>query len=40
MKRRFNAPAEFAQALVVAHEVGRHLQSLLGTSAANRNDTT
>ena len=32
MKRRFNAPGDFAQAYVVAHEVGHHVQNLLGIS--------
>ncbi len=30
LKERFQAPGEFAQAYVVAHEVGHHIQNLLG----------
>ena len=30
LKRRFAAPGDFAQAYVVAHEVGHHIQNLLG----------
>ena len=30
LKRRFNAPGEFAQAYVIAHEVGHHIQNLEG----------
>jgi uncharacterized protein len=32
LKRRFKAPGEFAQAYVIAHEIGHHVQNLLGTS--------
>ena len=32
MKQRFGAPGDFAQAYVIAHEVGHHVQNLLGTS--------
>ena len=32
MKTRFNAPGDFAQAYVIAHEIGHHVQNLLGIS--------
>jgi predicted metalloprotease len=32
LKERFNAPGDFAQAYVIAHEIGHHVQKLLGIS--------
>ena len=32
LQNRFSAPGDFAMAYVVAHEVGHHIQTLLGTS--------
>ncbi len=33
LKARFKAPGEFAQAYVIAHEVGHHVQNLLGIAS-------
>ncbi|MBK6769202.1 MAG: zinc metallopeptidase [Ardenticatenales bacterium] len=32
LQERFGAPGDFAQAYVIAHEVGHHIQNVLGTS--------
>jgi predicted metalloprotease len=32
LKDKFHAPGEFAQAYVIAHEIGHHVQNLLGIS--------
>lgn len=37
LKSRFNSPGDFAMAYVVAHEVGHHVQNLLGISDKIRN---
>lgn len=36
LESRFQAPGDFAQAYVIAHEVGHHVQGLLGTAASVR----
>ncbi len=37
LKDRFGAPGDFAQAYVIAHEVGHHVQTLLGISEKVQN---
>jgi len=32
LRERYKAPGDFAQAYVIAHEIGHHVQNLLGTS--------
>jgi predicted metalloprotease len=36
LTQRYGAPGDFAQAYVIAHEVGHHVQNLLGTSSKVR----
>jgi predicted metalloprotease len=40
LQRRFAAPGDFAQAYVLAHEIGHHVQNLLGTEAQVREART
>jgi uncharacterized protein len=36
LKQRFGAPGDFAQAYVLAHEIGHHVQNLMGTESQVR----
>jgi predicted metalloprotease len=38
LQNRFNAPGDFAMAYVIAHEVGHHVQNLLGISDKVNNE--
>jgi uncharacterized protein len=38
LSRRFGAPGDFAEAYVIAHEIGHHVQNLLGLNARAAGD--
>src|SRR3990172_3902674 len=38
LKNRFHAPGDFAQAYVIAHEIGHHVKNLLGISKKVQDD--
>jgi uncharacterized protein len=40
LQTRFRAPGDFAQAYVIAHEVGHHVQKLTGASQAQSNQAS
>ncbi len=40
LQTRFRAPGDFAQAYVIAHEVGHHVQRLTGAAQPNSNDAS
>jgi len=40
LQTRFKAPGDFAQAYVIAHEVGHHVQNLTGSTKTNSNQAS
>ena len=40
LQTRFQAPGDFAQAYVIAHEVGHHVQNLTGTTRTDSNQAS